>query len=87
MALAVPPCLLCAIYLAEYRPRRLRDAIKLLIDLLAGIPSVVYGLWGVLMVVPVIRDVITPWAGKHLLLCRDGTSRSSPALAFGCRCC
>lgn len=66
MILAVPPCLLCAIYLAEYAPRRLRETIKPLIDLLAGIPSVVYGLWGTLMVVPIIRDVITPWTGKHL---------------------
>lgn len=66
MMLAVPPCLLCAIYLAEYAPRRLRDAIKPLIDLLAGIPSVVYGLWGTLMVVPIIRDVITPWASEYL---------------------
>jgi phosphate transport system permease protein len=46
MILAVPLCLLCAIYLAEYAPRRLRDMVKPLIDLLAGIPSVVYGLWG-----------------------------------------
>ena len=66
MILAVPPCLLCAIYLAEYAPRRLRETIKPLIDLLAGIPSVVYGLWGTLTVVPMIRDVITPWTGKYV---------------------
>ena len=66
MVLAVPPCLLCAIYLAEYAPRRLRDTIKPLIDLLAGIPSVVYGLWGTLMVVPAIREIVTPWVGTHL---------------------
>jgi len=66
MVLAVPPCLLCAIYLAEYAPRRLGETVKPLTDLLAGIPSVVYGLWGTLIVVPFIREVITPWAGKHL---------------------
>jgi phosphate transport system permease protein len=66
MILAVPPCLLCAIYMAEYAPDRLREMIKPLIDLLAGIPSVVYGLWGTLMVVPVIRDIITPWTKAHL---------------------
>jgi phosphate transport system permease protein len=66
MILAVPPCLLCAIYMAEYAPGRLREMIKPLIDLLAGIPSVVYGLWGTLMVVPVIRDIITPWTKRHL---------------------
>jgi phosphate transport system permease protein len=66
MALAVPPCLLCAIYLAEYAPRRLRGTIKPVVDLLAGIPSVVYGLWGILMVVPFVRDVVTPLAARHL---------------------
>lgn len=65
MILAVPLCLLCAIYLAEYAPRRLRDMVKPLIDLLAGIPSVVYGLWGTLTVVPFIREVIIPWVGAH----------------------
>jgi phosphate transport system permease protein len=66
MALAVPPCLLCAIYLAEYAPRRLRAMVKPIVDLLAGIPSVVYGLWGILVIVPFTRDVITPLAGKYL---------------------
>jgi phosphate transport system permease protein len=66
MVLAVPPCLLCAIYLSEYAPRRLREAVTPLIDLLAGIPSVVYGLWGVLVVVPFIRNVLTPLATDHL---------------------
>ena len=65
MILAVPLCLLCAIYLAEYAPRRLREMIKPLIDLLAGIPSVVYGLWGTLTVVPLIREVIIPWVAAH----------------------
>ena len=66
MALAVPPCLLCAIYLAEYAPRRLREIVKPVVDLLAGIPSVVYGLWGILMVVPFVRDVLAPLADRHL---------------------
>lgn len=60
MILAVPVCLLTAIFMAEYSPRRLRELVKPLIDLLAGIPSVVYGLWGILAVVPFIRDVIIP---------------------------
>lgn len=67
MVLAVPLCLLCAIYLAEYAPRRLWELTKPLIDLLAGIPSVVYGLWGVQMVVPLIREVVVPWARESRL--------------------
>jgi phosphate transport system permease protein len=66
MVLAVPPCLLSAIYLAEYASRRVRGIVKPLIDLLAGIPSVVYGLCGVIVVVPFIRDTLTPWATAHL---------------------
>lgn len=62
MALATPPCLLCAIYLAEYAPTRLREGLKPVIDLLAGIPSVVYGVWGTLTVVPFIREFIAPWS-------------------------
>jgi len=58
MALAIPPCFLSAIYLAEYAPRWLRQAAKPMVDLLAGIPSVVYGLWGILAVVPFLREVI-----------------------------
>jgi phosphate transport system permease protein len=66
MILAVPVCLLTAIFLAEYAPRRLRELVKPLIDLLAGIPSVVYGLWGILAVVPLIRDVLIPRLGGRL---------------------
>jgi phosphate transport system permease protein len=66
MVLAVPICLLTAIFLAEYAPRQLRETVKPLVDLLAGIPSVVYGLWGILTVVPLIRDVVIPHLGDRL---------------------
>lgn len=56
MVLAIPVCLLCSIYLVEYAPKRFRDVAKPLIDLLAGIPSVVYGVFGILVVVPLIRE-------------------------------
>lgn len=61
--LAVPICLLSAVYLAEYAPGKVREILKPLIDLLAGIPSVVYGLWGVLTLVPLIRDYLAPFLG------------------------
>jgi len=62
MVLSIPPSLLTSIYLAEYAPNRVRGIIKPMVDLLAGIPSVVYGLWGVLLVVPLIRDYVAPLA-------------------------
>jgi phosphate transport system permease protein len=55
MVLAVPVCLLSAIYLAEYADRRVREVLRPVIDLLAGIPSVIYGLWGVIVIVPFVR--------------------------------
>jgi phosphate transport system permease protein len=64
MILAVPPALLSAIYLAEYTRRR--ALLKPIVDLLASIPSVVYGLWGVLFIVPAIRDVVGPWVHQTL---------------------
>lgn len=66
MILAVPPCLLTAIYLAEYAQPALRTVSKPLIDLLAAIPSVVYGVWGVVVIVPWVEDHIAPFLGKWL---------------------
>jgi len=66
MAIAVPPSLLTAIYLAEYASPKTRALAKPLIDLLAGIPSVVYGVWGVLTVVPLIERIaptLDRWLG------------------------
>jgi phosphate transport system permease protein len=57
MIIAIPLCLLTSIYLAEYAPRRVRSTIKPMIDLLAGIPSVVYGLFGILLIVPLTRSI------------------------------
>jgi phosphate transport system permease protein len=65
--IAVPISLLSSIYLSEYAGNRLKDAVKPLIDLLAGIPSVVYGLWGVLTVVPFIKNTLAPALGVETI--------------------
>lgn len=62
MILAVPICLLSAILLSEYAPRRVREFIRPVIDLLAGIPSVIYGLWGVMVIVPLVKT-LGSWLG------------------------
>ncbi|MEN6623372.1 MAG: phosphate ABC transporter permease subunit PstC [Smithella sp.] len=54
MLISIPLCLLCAIYLSEYVGRRFRETARLVIDILAGIPSVIYGLFGVLVIVPLV---------------------------------
>lgn len=66
MIIAVPLSLLTAIYLAEYAPVRVRSLMKPLIDLLAGIPSVVFGVWGVLTIVPMIRNYVAPALNRWL---------------------
>lgn len=65
LAISVPPSLLTAVYLAEYARPRFRSAVMPFIDLLAGIPSVVYGIWGVLVIVPLVGK-LTPWLSQHL---------------------
>ncbi len=74
MLLAVPFAIFSAIYLAEYG-QAIRATFKPVIDMLASIPSVVYGLWGVLFVVPFIRDVVGVWIGSTL-------GKSIPFLAY-----
>jgi phosphate transport system permease protein len=66
LLLAVPPCLLISIYLAEYAHARTRALAKPVLDLLAAIPPVVYGVWGLLAIVPFIDDVIAPLAERWL---------------------
>jgi len=56
MVIGVPFGLACAIFLAEFCPRKVAFFIKPAVELLAGIPSVVYGFMGVLILVPLIRD-------------------------------
>lgn len=64
MIVAVPLSLLVAIYLAEYAHPGTRAIARPIIDLLAGIPSVVYGVWGVLFVVPLVQESITPLVSR-----------------------
>lgn len=61
--LAVPISLLTAIYLSEYAPKRVREFSKPFIDLLAGIPSVIYGVWGILVIVPLVKNHLAPLFG------------------------
>jgi len=66
MLIAVPPSLLTAIYFAEYAPSKIRETAKPFIDLLAGIPSVVYGVWGILVIVPFVGDRVAPFIDRLL---------------------
>ena len=60
LVIAVPLGLAAAIFLAELAPRKLSDSIAFLIDLLAAVPSVIYGLLGIFVVVPLMRTTFGP---------------------------
>lgn len=66
MVLAVPPCLLVAIYLVEYTHTHLKAIMKPLLDLLASIPSVVYGVWGLVAIVPWVQSSLAPFMRRWL---------------------
>lgn len=60
IVLALPPALLASVWLSEYAGERIRRLFAPVIDLLAGIPPVVYGVWGTLTLVPLISETIAP---------------------------
>lgn len=66
--LSVPACLLASVYLAEYAHTRVRAVTKPILDVLAAIPPVVYGVWGLLAIVPFVDEVLAPlfdrWLGS-----------------------
>jgi phosphate transport system permease protein len=66
MIIAVPKSLLSAIYIAEYAPKRFRNIVRPFIDVLAGVPSVVFGLCALLVFVPLVRDHIAPFFGSSI---------------------
>jgi phosphate transport system permease protein len=63
LGLTAPICLLSAIFLIFYGSKRLLGLMQPVIDILAGIPSVIYGVWGVLVIVPAMRNFIAPMFG------------------------
>ncbi len=60
LLIAVPLGIGAAIFLAELAPARLSDSLEFFIDLLAAVPSVIYGLLGVFIVIPLMREYIQP---------------------------
>jgi phosphate transport system permease protein len=67
MLISAPICLLTGIYVTQYAKKGLLRMMHPVIDILAGIPSVVYGLWGILVIVPFINDYLGPWVGAKTM--------------------
>src|SRR5271155_1196638 len=61
LLMAVPLGVGTAVFLTDMCPRALRGVIAWLVELLAAIPSVIYGLWGIFVLVPILHKTILPW--------------------------
>ena len=66
LTLALPLGIGTAVFLAELAPPRLGEAVAFLVELLAAIPSIVYGIWGVFVLAPWLRSALEPWLVAHL---------------------
>lgn len=66
MLIAVPVSFGIALYLTEVAPAWLRGPVGSAIELLAGIPSIIYGMWGLFVLVPVMTEYVTPWFNDHI---------------------
>jgi len=75
MIIAVPTGIAIALYISEYAPPSLKRPLIALIDLMAAIPSIIFGLWGLFFLMPRILG-LESWLGRHL-----GFYKPQPALA------
>jgi phosphate transport system permease protein len=64
MLIAVPIAILIALLITEVLPARVRTTVGTAVDLLAAIPSVIYGLWGLLVLIPILRPIESAIAGS-----------------------
>lgn len=60
LLIAFPLCLLTTIYLTEYSKKSVLRIVSPILDILSGLPSVVYGVWGIIIVVPFVKNYIAP---------------------------
>ncbi len=65
LLIAVPLSIGTAIFLAEWAPRWIEKPVSFMVELLAAIPSIVYGLWGIFVLVPFLRTTVQPFLLGH----------------------
>ena len=82
LIIAVPISIATAVYLTELAPLWLRQPLTMFIELLAAVPSVILGLWGIFVMVPWLRDHLVSAAAKALL----ASCRFSRARIYGSAC-
>jgi len=72
LLIATPLALGVSLFLSEFSPLWLRQPVAFLVDLLAAIPSVVYGIWGIFVLLPLLRDPVMPFLRDTLHLGATG---------------
>ncbi len=82
LLLAVPLAIGVAIFLTEMCPGFLRGPLAFLTELLAAIPSIIYGLWAVFVLVPLLREYVNPVLIKCLAGLASSTTTIPPGLAI-----
>jgi phosphate transport system permease protein len=82
--IAIPVSFGIAVFLTELAPRVLRRPLGIAIELLAGIPSIIYGMWGLFVFAPIFADHVEPWLNDHLgTLPYLGPLFSGPPMGIG----
>ena len=80
IVIGVPVSFGIAMFLTEVAPQWMRAPVGTAIELLAGIPSIIYGMWGFFVLVPIMSNTIEPWIINHL---GDGTNDAGKATGLG----
>lgn len=84
LLIAIPVSFGIAIFLTELSPRILRRPLGVAIELLAGIPSIIYGMWGLFVFAPLFADHIEPWVNENLgTMAYIGPFFSGPPMGIG----
>jgi phosphate transport system permease protein len=66
LLIAVPLSFGIALFLTEVAPAKIRSPIAIAIELLAGIPSIIYGMWGLFVLVPLLGEYVYPWISENV---------------------
>ncbi len=84
LIIAIPVSFGIALFLTELSPRILRRPLGIAIELLAGIPSIIYGMWGLFVFAPLFADHIEPWINDHIgTISYIGPFFSGPPMGIG----
>ncbi|WP_035383729.1 phosphate ABC transporter permease subunit PstC [Ferriphaselus sp. R-1] len=84
LVIAIPVSFGIALFLTELSPQWMRRPLGIAVELLAGIPSIIYGMWGLFVFAPLFADHIEPWINEHIgPLPMIGPYFSGPPMGIG----